>query len=162
MLIHAGRVGDAWRRRRVPAIRDALARAGKSSRRVVSAFIATAFARDSADAAKARWRKVADQLRSKLPNGRSRSRVLASMAFPSDLWPKLHSTNGRERLNGEIKRRAEVVGIFPNDEAIVRLAGAILLEQKDEWAVQRARYMMLETIASLSDEAVVGWPAVAI
>jgi putative transposase len=67
-----------------------------------------------------------------------------------------------ERLNGEIKRRTEVVGIFPNDAAIVRLVGAILLEQNDEWAVQRARYMTLETMATLSDDAVVGLPALAI
>jgi putative transposase len=67
-----------------------------------------------------------------------------------------------ERLNGEIKRRTEVVGIFPNDEAIVRLVGAILLEQNEEWAVQRARYMTLETIATLSEDAAVGLPVVAI
>jgi transposase-like protein len=88
--------------------------------------------------------------------------VLAYMSFPADHWPKIHSTNGLERLNGEIKRRTEVVGIFPNDAAIVRLVGAILLEQNDEWAVQRARYMTLETIAALSDDAIVGLPVLAI
>ncbi len=71
-------------------------------------------------------------------------------------------TNGLERLNGEVKRRTDVVGIFPNDDAIVRLVGAILLEQNDEWAVQRARYMTLETIAALSDDPVVGLPAIVI
>jgi hypothetical protein len=65
------------------------------------------------------------------------------------------------RLNGEIKRRTEVVGIFPNEDAIVRLIGAILLEQNDEWAVQRARYMTLETIAPLSDDPTVSLPAIA-
>jgi putative transposase len=74
---------------------------------------------------------------------------------------KLHSTNPIERLNGEIKRRTDVVGIFPNEDAITRLVGAILLEQNDEWAVQRARYMTLETIASLSDDPIVMLSAVA-
>jgi putative transposase len=157
----------SWQRCRVHTMRNALAHAGKSSRRVVSAFIATAFAQDSADAAKTQWRKVADQLRPKLRKlaefmDEAENDVLAYMAFPSDHWPKIHSTNGLERLNGEIKRRTEVVGIFPNDEAIIRLIGAILLEQNDEWAVQRARYMTLETIATLSDDAVVGLPALAI
>jgi len=157
----------SWQRCRVHTMRNALAHAGKSSRRVVSAFIATAFAQDSAEAARTQWRKVADQLRSKLPKlagfmDEAETDVLAYMAFPPDHWPKLHSTNGLERLNGEIKRRTEVVGIFPNDEAIVRLVGAILLEQNDEWAVQRTRYMTLETIASLRDDPVVGLPAVAI
>jgi hypothetical protein len=69
------------------------------------------------------------------------------MSFPAAHRAKLHSTNPLERLNGEVKRRTEVVGIFPNEAAIVRLVGAILLEQNDEWAVQRARYMTLETIA---------------
>ena len=82
-----------------------------------------------------------------------------------DRWrrfrPKLHSTNQIERLNGEIKRRTEVVGIFPNEDAIIRLVGAILLEQNDEWAVQRARYMTLETIAPMSDDPTVNLPALA-
>jgi len=156
-----------WQRCRVHAMRNALAHAGRSSRRVVSAFMATAFAQESAEAAKAQWRRVADQLRPKLPKlagfmDEVETDVLAYMGFPAEHWSKLHSTNGLERLNGEIKRRTEVVGIFPNDEAIVRLVGAILLEQNDEWAVQRARYMTLETIAALSDDPVVGLPAMAI
>ena len=88
--------------------------------------------------------------------------VLAYMSFPVDHWPKIHSTNGLERLNGEVKRRTDVVGIFPNEDSIVRLVGAILLEQNDEWAVQRARYMTLETMATLSDDPVVGLPAMVI
>ncbi len=129
--------------------------------------MATAFAQDSAAAAKAQWRKVADQFRTKLPKlstfmDEAEDDVLAYMSFPADHWPKIHSTNGLERLNGEVKRRTEVVGVFPNDEAIVRLVGAILLEQNDEWAVQRARYMTLETMAALSDDPIVGLPAMVI
>ena len=87
--------------------------------------------------------------------------VLAYMTFPAQHRAKLHSTNPIERLNGEIKRRTDVVGIFPNEDAIVRLVGAILLEQNDEWAVQRARYMTLETITTLSDDPAVSLPAIA-
>ena len=83
------------------------------------------------------------------------------MTFPTAHRAKLHSTNPLERLNGEIKRRTEVIGIFPNEDAIVRLVGAILLEQNDEWAVQRARYMTLETIAPMRDDPVVSLPALA-
>jgi transposase-like protein len=155
-----------WQRCRVHFMRNALAHAGKSGRRVVSAFIATAFAQDDADAARAQWRKVADQLRPKLPKlaaflDEAETDVLAYMTFPPQHRTKLHSTNPIERLNGEIKRRTEVVGIFPNEDAIVRLIGAILLEQNDEWAVQRARYMTLETIAPLSDDPTVSLPAIA-
>ena len=70
-------------------------------------------------------------------------------------------TNPLERLNKEVKRRADVVGIFPNEGAIIRLIGALLLEQNDEWAVQRARYMSLETIATLSDDPILSLPAMA-
>jgi transposase-like protein len=76
------------------------------------------------------------------------------MDFPAAHRAKLHSTDPIERSNGEIERRTNVVGIFPNEEAIVRHVGAILLEQNDEWAVQRGRYMTLETIAPLSDNAI--------
>lgn len=81
--------------------------------------------------------------------------------FPRQHWAKLHSTNPIERLNGEIKRRTEVVGIFSDDDAIVRLVGALFLEQNDEWAVQRSRYMTLETIATMSDDPLISLPAAA-
>ena len=87
--------------------------------------------------------------------------VLASMGFPAQHRAKLHSTNPLERLIGEIKRRTEVVGIFPNEAAITRLVGAVLLEHNDEWAVQRSRYMSLESIAPMSDDPLVSLPAVA-
>jgi transposase-like protein len=156
----------SWQRCRVHFMRNALAHAGKSGRRVVSAFIATAFAQDDAEAATAQWRKVADQPRPMLPKlaaflDEAETDVLAYMTFPPQHRTKLHSTNPIERLNGEIKRRTEVVGIFPNEDAIVRLIGAILLEQNDEWAVQRARYMTLEIIAPLSDDPTVSLPAIA-
>jgi transposase-like protein len=155
-----------WQRCRVHFMRNALAHAGKSGRRVVSAFIATAFAQDNAEAATAQWRRVADQLRPKVPKlatlmDEAEPDVLAYMTFPTQHRAKLHSTNPLERLNGEIKRRTEVVGIFPNEAAITRLVGAILLEQNDEWAVQRARYMTLETIAPMSDDPLVSLPAAA-
>ncbi len=155
-----------WQRCRVHFMRNALAHAGKSGRRVVSAFIGTAFAQDDAGAAQAQWRQVADQLKPKLPKPSAlmhdaEADVLAYMTFPKEHRVKLHSTNPIERLNGEIKRRTDVVGIFPNDEAIVRLIGALLLEQNDEWAVQRARYMTLETIAPMGDDPVISLPAVA-
>ncbi|MEE3624486.1 IS256 family transposase [Nitrospirillum sp. BR 11752] len=146
-----------WQRCRVHFMRNVLAHAGKNGRRVVSAFIATAFAQNDAAAARAQWRQVADQLRPKVPKlatllDEAENDVLAYMTFPKEHRAKIHSTNPIERLNGEIKRRTEVVGIFPNEAAITRLVGAILLEQNDEWAVQRARYMTLETIAPLSDD----------
>ena len=155
-----------WQRCRVHFMRNALAHAGKSGRRVVSAFVATAFAQDDAGAARQQWRRVADQLRPKVPKlaalmDEAEPDVLAYMTFPQQHRAKLHSTNPLERLNGEIKRRTEVVGIFPNEAAITRLVGAILLEQNDEWAVQRSRYLTLETIAPIPDDPIIGLPAMA-
>jgi transposase-like protein len=75
--------------------------------------------------------------------------VLAYMAFPSQHRAKLHSTNPLERLNKEVKRRADVVGIFPNEDSIVRLIGAVLLEANDEWQLQH-RYMQVEAMADLN------------
>ena len=156
----------SWQRCRVHFMRNVMAHAGRSGRRVVSAFIATAFAQDDAAAAKVQWRRVADQLRPKLPKlagflDEAETDVLAYMAFPAAHRAKLHSTNPLERLNGEIKRRTEVVGIFPNEEAVIRLVGAILLEQNDEWAVQRSRYLSLESVAPMGDDPLVSLPILA-
>jgi transposase-like protein len=159
-------LGATWQRCRVHFMRNVLAHAGRSGRRVVSAFIGTAFAQNDAKSARDQWRRVADQLRVSVPKlaalmDQAEDDVLAYMGFPAAHRAKLHSTNPLERLNGEIKRRTDVVGIFPNEAAITRLVGAILLEQNDEWAVQRARYMTLETMTELTDAADISLPAMA-
>jgi putative transposase len=127
---------------------------------VVSALIATAFAQETPEAAKQRWRWVADQLRPKLPKlavfmDETEADVLAYMGFPAQHRVKLHFTNPLERLIREIKRRTDGVGIFPNDAAVYRLVGATLFEQHDEWAVQPRRYMPPESFATLRDDPLV-------
>jgi putative transposase len=144
-----------WQRCRVHFMRNALAYAGKGQRQVVLALINTVFAQDTAAAAHEQWNVVADQLRSKFPKlavylDDARDDVLAFMTFPKAHRTQLASTNPLERVNAEIKRRTDVVGIFPNDAAIVRLVGALLLEQNDEWQLQR-RYMQLEGLQTVSD-----------
>jgi len=144
-----------WQRCKVHFLRNALAHAGKGQRQMVLAAINTAFAQDSFETATAQWRVVADQLRAKLPKlgelmDVAETEVLSFMAFPKAHRTQIHSTNPLERLNAEVKRRTDVVGIFPNEPAVVRLVGALLLEQNDEWQLQR-RYMQLEGLTSLSD-----------
>ncbi len=154
-----------WQRCRVHFMRNALAHAGKTQRRMVSAAIATAFAQETADAAHQQWRSVADQMRERMPKlaalmDQAEHDVLAFMDFPKAHRLQIHSTNPLERLNAEIKRRTDVVGIFPNDAAITRLVGAMMLEQNDEWSLQR-RYMQLEGLQALSDTPPTRLPAVA-
>jgi putative transposase len=144
-----------WQRCRVHFMRNALAYAGKGQRQVVLALIATAFAQENAEAARAQWDIVVDQLRNKFPKlgvylDDAKFDVLAFMDFPKPHRKQLASTNPLERLNAEIKRRTDVVGIFPNDPAIIRLVGALLLEQNDEWQLQR-RYMQLEGLTTVTD-----------
>ena len=131
---------------------------------MLAAMLRTIFARDTREAAHEQWRKVADGSRERFPGvaelmDGAEHDVLAHRAFPKEHWAQLASTNPLERLNGEIKRRADVVGIFPNAKAVARLVGAILLEQNDEWAVAR-RYMTLETVRPGADTEPVGLPAV--
>jgi transposase-like protein len=144
--------------------RNLLAHVGPGQRAMVAAMLKTIFAQEDAEAARRQWRQVADTLRPRFPKlaelmDAAEHDVLAHMAFPRDHWPQIASTNPLERLNGEIKRRTNVVGIFPNAGAIVRLVGALLLEQHDEWAVSR-RYMTLETLAETGDTALISLPAV--
>ena len=113
-------LGATWQRCRVHFMRNALAYADKTQRRIVSAWVGTAFAQDDAAAARKQWREVADQARPRVPKLATlkydaEADVLAYMGFPVQHRAKLHSTNPLERLNGEIKRRSEDVGIFPNE-----------------------------------------------
>ncbi|RYC28974.1 IS256 family transposase [Lichenibacterium minor] len=145
-----------WQRCRVHFMRNALAYVSKPEHQMVAAAIRTVFMQADQAAASQTWRKVADQLRPRIRKlaelmDEAEADVIAFMAFPKSHWPKLHSTNPIERLNKEVKRRADVVGIFPNEDSIKRLVGAILLEQNDEWQLQH-RYMTLETMAGRTDE----------
>src|SRR5512145_455539 len=144
-----------WQRCRVHFLRNALAHAGKGQRQMVLALINTVFAQETQEAAISQWRAVADQLRTKFPKlaalmDDAEADVLAFMSFPKSHRVQIHSTNPLERLNAEIKRRTNVVGIFPNEAAITRLVGALLLEQNDEWQLQR-RYMQLEGLQQLAE-----------
>ena len=146
-------------------MRNALAYAPAKSRVAVAAMLKTIFAQDTKVEAEAQWGVVADALREKQPKlaammDASRDDVLVYMDFPRGHWTQIASTNPLERVNREIKRRADVIGIFPNDGAIIRLVGALMLETNDEWAVAR-RYMSLETLARVTDNPNVRLPAVA-
>jgi putative transposase len=146
---------STWQRCRVHFLRTALAHAGKGQRQMALALINTVFAQDTHEAAIEQWRAVADQLRTKFSKlaalmEEAESDVLAFMTFPKAHRVQIHSTNPLERLNAEIKRRTDVLGIFPNEAAITRLVGALLLEQNDEWQLQR-RYLQLEGLQALAD-----------
>ncbi len=146
-------------------MRNALAHVGPKQRPAVVTMLKTIFAQESADAAHEQWHHVADALRERyeklaiMMDG-SGEEVLAYMAFPKEHWAQISSTNPLERVNKEIKRRADVIGIFPNTAAVIRLVGALMLEQNDEWSVSR-RYMTLETIGALSDNPSISLPALA-
>ncbi|MFY7851539.1 MAG: IS256 family transposase [Brevundimonas sp.] len=162
----AAKVFSATQQRcRVHWLRNVLAHVPPKQRPAAVVMLKTIFAQDTAEAAQAQWRQVADAQRERFPRlaelmDGARDDVLAYMTFPREHWPQIASTNPLERLNGEIKRRADVVGIFPNDRSVIRLVGALMLEQSDEWAVTR-RYMSLESLGTLSDDPIRRLSAVA-
>ena len=134
-------VGASWQHRRVHWMRNALSYVPKAQQSMVSAAVRPAFIQPNRAAASQTLRHVADQLRAKWPKlgafiDESEADVLAHMDFPAQHRTKIHSTNPLERLNKEVRRRADVVGSFPNDGAIVRLIGAVFLEANDEWQLQ--------------------------
>src|ERR671927_44878 len=156
-------LGATWQRCRVHWMRNALAHVPKGQHTMVAAAIRQAFLQPDAETAHQTWRQIADQLRPRWPKlaalmDDSEHDVLAYMAFPFQHRTKLHSTNPLERLNKEVKRRADVVGIFPNEASITRLIGAVLLEQHDEWLVQH-RYMQMEGRAELTPPLIDADPA---
>jgi putative transposase len=146
--------GAAWQRCRVHFVRNALALVPKPAAQMVAATIRTIFVQPDADTARTTWRRVADGFRERFPRlavllDTAEADVLAYLGFPREHWQQIWSNNPLERLNKEIKRRTDVVGIFPNTAAVVRLVGAILAEQHDEWQVSR-RYFSAESLAKLT------------
>src|SRR5215213_2374572 len=146
-------LGATWQRCRVHWMRSALAHVPRGQQTMVAAALRQAFLQPDQDGARRVWRQMADQFRPRWPKlgslmDESEHEVLAYMGFPAQHRAKLHSTNPLERLNKEVKRRADVVGIFPSEQAILRLIGAVLLEANDEWQLQQ-RYMQVEAMAEL-------------
>jgi putative transposase len=143
--------GTTWQRCRVHFMRNLLATVPQGSREAIAAIVRTIFAQPDHASALARLRKVADGLRPRFPRAAAlledaAEDILAYRHLPVEHQRQLHSTNPLERLNKEIKRRSNVVGIFPNPAAVIRLVGAILLEQDDEWAVAERRYFSAESM----------------
>jgi putative transposase len=134
--------GASWQRCRVHFTRNVLAKVPKASADMVAAALRTVFVHPDPTEVSSAWDRVADTFSSQFPKvtdmmNQAKADVLAFSAFPFEHWRKIWSTNPLERVNKEIKRRADVVGIFPNDDAVVRLVGAVLAEQHDDWATQR-------------------------
>lgn len=143
----------SWQRCRVHFMRNALGHVPKKQHAMVATVIRTAFVQETAEDAVATWRETADRLRERFPNlgslmDEAEQDVLGFMRFPKEHWKQIASTNPLERVNKEIKRRANVVGIFPNDGAIVRLVGSLVIEQNEEWHLTR-RYMSYESLAKV-------------
>ncbi len=147
--------GAAWQRCRVHFVRNALAKVNKAHAEMVAATIRTVFAQPDAHAAHAHLRGVADSLQGRFPAVASQlldteHDLLAYADFPRPHWRRIWSTNPLERVNKEIKRRSNVVGIFPNDAAVTRLVGAVLLEVHDEWQVAERAYFSEHSMAQLN------------
>src|SRR5258708_24625346 len=158
--ISAGLHGASWQRCRVHFVRNALALVPKSAAQMVAATIRTVFAQPEPEMARQTWRQVADGFRPRYPKlaalmDAAEADVLAYLAFPPEHWRQIWSNNPLERLNLEVKRRTDVVGILPNETAIVRLVGMILAEQHDEWQVGR-RYFSAESLGKLALPVVAG------
>lgn len=146
-------LGAAWQRCRVHFLRNLLGYVPKEAQGMVLAATRLIFEQADKEAAQAELRSLAERLQPKLPRAaqcllEAEEEILAHMAFPREHWRKLGSTNPLERLNEEIARRTRVVGIFPNEKSLLRLVGALLLEQNDEWAVTR-RYMSQKSLAEV-------------
>jgi putative transposase len=145
--------GASWQRCRVHFVRNALALVPKSSQQLVAATIRTVFAQPEAEMARQQWRQVTESVRVRYPKlaallAEAEADVLAYAAFPVEHWRQIWSNNPLERLNREVKRRTDVVGIFPNEAAILRLVGMVLAEQHDEWQIGR-RYFSTASLAQL-------------
>ena len=143
--------GASWQRCRTHATRNLLTRVPKSAQSFVAAIVRTIFAQPDADSVREQHGKVVAQLEPRFPEAaelldEAGPDLLAFTAIPKEHWRQIWSNNSLERLNRELRRRTDVVGIFPDRPAIVRLVGALLAEQNDEWAVGR-RYMSRESIA---------------
>jgi transposase-like protein len=145
--------GATWQRCRVHTMRNILSQVPRASQPMVSSIVRTIFAQPTQETAKQQLAVVVEQLQAKFPKAmnvleRAEEDVLAYMAFPKEHWKQICSTNPLERLNRELRRRFDVVGIFPNRDSVIRLGGAILQEQNDEWIVAR-RYFSRESMAKL-------------
>ncbi len=149
--------GAAWQRSRVHFMRNLLAQVPTGAQPIVSALVRTIFVQPDQEAAKAQLDKVVEGLRPKFPKAAqlladAAEDVLAYMTFPVEHWRQIHSTNPLERLNRELGRRLDVVGIFPNREALISLAGAVLQEQHDEWTAASRRYFSRESMLKLYND----------
>jgi transposase-like protein len=145
--------GGAWQRCRAHFVQNLLAQVPKSAHLAVSSLFRSIYAQLDAESVRAQYDTVLKTLEERFPKAgdllaRAREELLAFTSFPKEHWRQIWSNNPQERLNKEIRRRTDVVGVFPNREAITRLVGALLAEQHDEWAIAR-RYFSLESLATV-------------